>query len=62
MSVLTAETVVALTAGRLAHLMTINPDGSPKVSMVWVGVEKEAEGRNDIGLDHYVVVYAAPPA
>lgn len=29
----------ALTAGRLAHLSTVNPDGSPQVSVVWVGVE-----------------------
>jgi PPOX class probable F420-dependent enzyme len=84
MSVLTAETVVALTVGRLAHLVTINPDGSPQVSIVWVGVENdeivcahlgqgrklanlardprvvlsmEAEGRSQIGLDHYVVVH-----
>jgi PPOX class probable F420-dependent enzyme len=74
----------ALTAGRLAHLVTVNPDGSPQVSVVWVGVEDdeivcahlgsgrklanlardgrvalsmEAEGRTDIGLDHYLVVH-----
>lgn len=29
-------------AGRLVHLVTINPDGSPQVSIVWAGVE---EGR-----------------
>lgn len=29
----------ALTAGHLAHMVTINPDGSPQVSCVWVGVE-----------------------
>jgi len=29
----------ALTAGRLAHLSTINPDGSPQMSVVWIGVE-----------------------
>jgi PPOX class probable F420-dependent enzyme len=28
-----------LTAGRLAHLVTINADGSPQVSIVWVGVD-----------------------
>lgn len=28
-----------LTAGRLAHLTTINADGSPQMSAVWVGVE-----------------------
>ncbi len=72
-----------VTAGRLAHLVTLNPDGSPQVSAVWVGVDGdqivsghmavwrkvdnvrrdprvalsiEAEGRDDHGLDHYLVV------
>lgn len=38
MSRLTAELRAALTAGRLGHLVTINPDGSPQVSVVWIGV------------------------
>ncbi|HTN79976.1 MAG TPA: PPOX class F420-dependent oxidoreductase [Acidimicrobiales bacterium] len=29
----------ALTSGHLAHLVTINADGSPQVAAVWVGVE-----------------------
>jgi PPOX class probable F420-dependent enzyme len=29
----------ALTAGHLAHLVTLNKDGSPKVSIVWVGLD-----------------------
>lgn len=29
----------ALTAGRLGHLTTINPDGSPQVSAVWIGLD-----------------------
>jgi PPOX class probable F420-dependent enzyme len=29
----------ALTSGRLAHLTTINPDGSPQVSAVWTGLD-----------------------
>jgi PPOX class probable F420-dependent enzyme len=29
----------ALSAGHLAHLVTLNPDGSPQVSVVWVGLE-----------------------
>ena len=37
----------ALTAGRLAHLTTINPDGSPQVSVVWIGLEG-----NDIVIGH----------
>ena len=29
----------ALTAGHLAHLVTLNKDGSPQVTVVWVGLE-----------------------
>ena len=29
----------AITAGRLAHLVTLNPDGSPQVTCVWVGID-----------------------
>ncbi len=29
----------AVTAGHLGHLVTINPDGSPQVSIVWVGLD-----------------------
>ena len=29
----------ALSAGHLAHLVTIDPDGKPHVTIVWVGVE-----------------------
>jgi PPOX class probable F420-dependent enzyme len=29
----------ALTEGHLAHLVTLNEDGSPQVSIVWVGLE-----------------------
>ena len=28
-----------LQSGRLAHVVTLNPDGSPQVSCVWVGIE-----------------------
>lgn len=30
---------VLLESSRLAHMVTLNPDGSPQVSCVWVGVE-----------------------
>ena len=30
-----------LQSGALAHLVTINPDGSPQVSCIWVGLEGE---------------------
>jgi PPOX class probable F420-dependent enzyme len=36
---LTDEVRRALTAGHLGHLTTLNPDGSPQVSVVWVGLE-----------------------
>src|SRR5689334_24629571 len=39
MAVLNAEARAALTAGRLAHLVTLNADGSPQVAIVWVGVD-----------------------
>ena len=39
MTVLTPEAREVLTAGRLAHLVTVNPDGTPQVSIVWVGLE-----------------------
>jgi PPOX class probable F420-dependent enzyme len=29
-----------LESGALAHLVTLNPDGSPQVSVVWVGLEE----------------------
>jgi PPOX class probable F420-dependent enzyme len=37
--VLTDDVRAALTAGHLAHLVTLNADGTPQVSVVWVGVE-----------------------
>ena len=36
---LTDDVRRALTAGRLAHLSTVNPDGSPQVSVVWIGLD-----------------------
>jgi PPOX class probable F420-dependent enzyme len=36
---LTAEVRDALTAGHLAHLVTLDPDGVPQVTLVWVGLE-----------------------
>ena len=39
MTVLTPEAREVLTAGRLAHLVTVNADGSPQVSIVWVGLD-----------------------
>jgi len=39
MSVLTDEARAALTGGHLAHLTTLGRDGSPHVTIVWVGLE-----------------------
>jgi PPOX class probable F420-dependent enzyme len=36
---LTSEIRAVVTAGRLGHLTTLNADGSPQVSAVWIGVE-----------------------
>jgi PPOX class probable F420-dependent enzyme len=36
---LTDEVVAALTGGHLAHLVTVEPDGRPQVTIVWVGLE-----------------------
>jgi pyridoxamine 5'-phosphate oxidase-like protein len=41
MSVLNSAARDAVTGGHLAHLVTINPDGSPQVSVVWVGLDGE---------------------
>jgi PPOX class probable F420-dependent enzyme len=38
---ITPELHAALTAGHLAHFVTINPDGSPQSSLVWVGIEDD---------------------
>jgi PPOX class probable F420-dependent enzyme len=38
-SILTDEARRVIESGRLAHLSTTNPDGSPHVTVVWVGLE-----------------------
>ena len=38
-SVLNAAARAVIDSGRLAHLVTLNPDGSPQVSIVWVGFD-----------------------
>ena len=37
--ILSANVRSALTAGRLGHLATIDPDGSPQSSVVWIGLD-----------------------
>lgn len=41
MSVLTDTVRAALTSGHLAHLVTLEPDGRPQVSIVWVGLDHD---------------------
>jgi PPOX class probable F420-dependent enzyme len=39
MATLTPEARALLDSDALVHLVTLNPDGSPQVSCVWVGVD-----------------------
>ena len=41
MAGLTDEARQAIEEGHLAHLVTLNPDGSPQLSLVWVGIEDD---------------------
>jgi PPOX class probable F420-dependent enzyme len=41
MAVLSAEARELLESDALVHLVTLNPDGSPQLSCVWVGVDGE---------------------
>lgn len=40
-TVLTDDIRRALTAGRLGHLVTVNPDGGPQISVVWIGLDDD---------------------
>ena len=39
MAVLNAEARRVIESGALAHLVTMNDDGSPQVSVVWIGLD-----------------------
>jgi PPOX class probable F420-dependent enzyme len=39
MTTLPAELSELIKAGPLVHLSTINPDGSPQVSVIWIGID-----------------------
>ncbi|MDR0360107.1 MAG: pyridoxamine 5'-phosphate oxidase family protein, partial [bacterium] len=39
MAKLSEEARKAVDAPRLAHLVTLNPDGSPQVTIVWAGTD-----------------------
>ena len=39
---LTEDVRSILTCREPAHLVTLNPDGSPQVSVVWIGLERDS--------------------
>ena len=39
MSALLDSVRTLIASGPLAHLVTLNPDGSPQVTIVWIGIE-----------------------
>jgi len=39
MSVLPRELRDLIESGPMAHLSTINPDGSPQVTVIWIGLD-----------------------
>jgi PPOX class probable F420-dependent enzyme len=41
MATLGPDARVLVESSRLAHMVTLNPDGSPQVSCVWVGLDGE---------------------
>jgi PPOX class probable F420-dependent enzyme len=41
MATLGPDARVLVESARLAHMVTLNPDGSPQVSCVWVGLDGE---------------------
>ena len=51
----------ALTAGRLAHLTTVNPDGSPQVSVVWIGLDGDDIVIGHLGAGRKVTNIARDP-
>ncbi len=45
---------MALDAGRLAHLATINADGTPHVTIVWIGTDGDTIVIGKLAEDHKV--------
>jgi len=50
MTVLTDRVRAVLASGRLAHLATIDPDGRPHVTIVWVGLDGDELVSGHLGL------------
>jgi hypothetical protein len=50
MTMLSPEARDVVTAARPAHLVTINADGSPQVSIVWVGLDGDEIVSGHLGM------------
>ncbi|HEY5154518.1 MAG TPA: PPOX class F420-dependent oxidoreductase [Acidimicrobiales bacterium] len=61
MTTLTQATRSALTAGRLGHLVTLNRDGSPQASIVWIGLDGDDIVIGHLGSGHKVDNIARDP-
>ncbi len=56
---LTEDVRSILTCREPAHLVTLNPDGSPQVSVVWIGLERDEIETGQLhlaGLDGYLAI------
>ena len=58
---LTPEVRAALTAGHLAHLVTLEADGTPQVTLVWVGLDGDEIVAGHLGLHRKVRNMQADP-
>lgn len=52
MTQLRADVRAVLIDGHPAHLVTLNPDGSPQVSIVWVGIDRDDNHDEEIVCGH----------
>jgi PPOX class probable F420-dependent enzyme len=50
MTVLTPAIRDVISSGRLAHLATIDPDGSPQTTIVWVGLDGDEIVSGHLGM------------
>ena len=57
------ESVRALVStGPFVHLTTLNPDGSPQVTVVWIGVDGDASSAKPSSTTEVKAAPAAQPA
>lgn len=59
--ILTDDVRAAITAGRLVHLVTVNADGSPQVSVVWAGLDGDDVVIGHLGSGRKVANIARDP-